>query len=134
LLFLRVSGAAEIGLAAHMLAVPDKLSAWSAERDCPCKQRRKGHVEVVTRRYAVRLRRDVSPGKIRDESRQEGPMTTAYSVSPAVSLQQLAREKAFRLRSNLALGREVLIAVALLAAIGLGLSIGSSALELIALK
>ena len=61
-------------------------------------------------------------------------MTTAYSVRPAVSLQQLAREKAFRLRSNLALGREVLIAVALLAAIGLGLSIGSSALELIALK
>ncbi|MBL6614751.1 MAG: hypothetical protein ISP45_12115 [Reyranella sp.] len=61
-------------------------------------------------------------------------MTTAYSVRPAVSLQQLAREKAFRLRSNLALGREMLIAVALLALIGLVLSIGSSALELVALK
>jgi hypothetical protein len=61
-------------------------------------------------------------------------MTTAYSVRPAVSLQQVARDKAIRLRSNLALGREALIAVALLAAIGLVLSIGSSALELIALR
>lgn len=61
-------------------------------------------------------------------------MTTEYSVKPAVSLQQLAREKAIRRRSSWALGREVLIGVALLAAIGLVLSIGFSALDLIALK
>jgi hypothetical protein len=61
-------------------------------------------------------------------------MTTECSARPALSLQQLAREKAFRRWSNLSLGREALIAVALLAAIGLVLSLGSSALDLIALK
>jgi hypothetical protein len=61
-------------------------------------------------------------------------MTTQCSVRPAVSLQQLAREKAFRRWSNLSLGREMLIAVGLLAVVGLVLSIGSSALDLIALR
>lgn len=61
-------------------------------------------------------------------------MTTQYSVTPAVLLQQLAREKAFRRWSNLSLGREMLIALGLLAVVGLILSIGSSALDLIALK
>lgn len=61
-------------------------------------------------------------------------MTTECSVRPAVSLQQLARDKASRRRSNLTLGKEMLIALALLAAIGLMLSIGSSVLELIATK
>jgi len=51
-----------------------------------------------------------------------------------MSLAQLARERAFRRWSNLSLGKEVLIAMALLAGIGLVLSIGSSALELMALQ
>jgi hypothetical protein len=49
-------------------------------------------------------------------------------------MQQLACEKALRRRSNLSLGKEMLIAVVLLAVIGLVLSIGSSALDLIALR
>ena len=61
-------------------------------------------------------------------------MTTECSAKPALSLRQLAREKAFRRWSNLSLGKEVLIAVAFLAGIGLVLSIGSSALDLMALQ
>ena len=61
-------------------------------------------------------------------------MTTECSAKPAMSLRQLARERAFRHWSNLSLGKEVLIAVALLAGIGLVLSIGSSALDLVALQ
>jgi hypothetical protein len=52
----------------------------------------------------------------------------------AVSLQQLAREKAFRRWSNLSLGREMMIAVGFLALVGLALSVGSSALDLLALR
>jgi hypothetical protein len=59
-------------------------------------------------------------------------MTTECTAKPAMSLRQLTREKAFRRWSNLSLGKEVLIAVALLAGIGLVLSIGSSALNLMA--
>lgn len=61
-------------------------------------------------------------------------MTTECTAKPAMSLRQLTREKAFRRWSNLSLGKEVLIAVALLAGIGLVLSIGSSALNLMALQ
>lgn len=61
-------------------------------------------------------------------------MTTECSTKPALSLRQLAYEKAFRRRSNLTLGKEMLVALALLAAIGLVLSVGSSALDLMALK
>jgi len=61
-------------------------------------------------------------------------MTTECSAKPAVSLRQFAREKALRRWWNLSLGREVLIAVALLAGIGLALSVGSSALDLMALR
>ena len=61
-------------------------------------------------------------------------MTTECSAKPAMLLRQLARERAFRHWSNLSLGKEVLIAVALLAGIGLVLSIGSSALDLMALQ
>lgn len=61
-------------------------------------------------------------------------MTTECAAKPAMSLRQLTREKAFRRWSNLSLGKEVLIAVALLAGIGLVLSIGSSALNLMALQ
>jgi hypothetical protein len=53
---------------------------------------------------------------------------------PAMSLRLLARKKALRRWSNLSLAKEVLIAVALLAGIGLVLSIGSSALDLVALQ
>jgi hypothetical protein len=49
-----------------------------------------------------------------------------------MSLRQLTRERAFRRWWNLSLGKEVLIAVALPAGIGLVLSIGSSALDLMA--
>jgi hypothetical protein len=61
-------------------------------------------------------------------------MTTECSAMPAASLLQLAREKASRRRSNLSLGKDMLIALALLAGIGLMLSIGTSALDLIALQ
>ena len=61
-------------------------------------------------------------------------MATECAARLAPSLQQLARERALRRWSNLSLGKEVLIAVALLAVIGLVLSIGSSALDLIALR
>ena len=61
-------------------------------------------------------------------------MTTECSAKPAMSLRQLSREKAYRRWSNLSLGKEVLIAVVLLAAIGLALSVGSSALDLLALQ
>jgi hypothetical protein len=46
-------------------------------------------------------------------------MTTECSAKPALSLRQLAREKAFRRWSNLSIGKEVLIAVALFAGLGL---------------
>jgi hypothetical protein len=61
-------------------------------------------------------------------------MTTECFTKEAMSLRQLARDRAFRRWSNLSLGKEVLIAVALLAGIGLVLSIGSSALDLMALQ
>ena len=61
-------------------------------------------------------------------------MTTECSAKPAVSLLQLAREKASRRRSNLSLAKDMLMAVALLAGVGLLLSIGSSALDLMALQ
>lgn len=61
-------------------------------------------------------------------------MTTECSAQPALSLRQLAYEKDFRRWSNLSLGKDVLIALALLVGIGLVLSIGSSALDLMALK
>ena len=61
-------------------------------------------------------------------------MTTECAARQAPSVQQLACEKALRQQSNLSLGKEVLIAVVLLAVIGLVLSIGSSALDLIALR
>lgn len=61
-------------------------------------------------------------------------MTAQCSVMSAVSLQQLAREKAFRRWSNLSLGREMMIAVGFLALVGLALSVGSSALDLLALR
>ena len=61
-------------------------------------------------------------------------MTTECSAMPAMSLRLLARKKALRRWSNLSLAKEVLIAVALLAGIGLVLSIGSSALDLVALQ
>jgi hypothetical protein len=61
-------------------------------------------------------------------------MTTECSAQPTLSLRQLAREKAVRRLSNLSLGKDVLIALALLVGIGLLLSIGSSALDLMALK
>ena len=67
-------------------------------------------------------------------SRQKGPMTTECSALPGLSLQQRARDKASRRRSNLSLGKDMLIALALLAGIGLVLSIGSTALDLFALK
>jgi hypothetical protein len=61
-------------------------------------------------------------------------MTIECAARPPPSLRQLARERALRRSSNLSLGKEMLIAVALLAIIGLVLSIGSSALDLIALR
>lgn len=61
-------------------------------------------------------------------------MATECSALPAMSLAQLADAKASRRRSNLSLGKDMLIAVALLAGIGLVLSIGSAALDLFALK
>ena len=60
-------------------------------------------------------------------------MTTECSALPARSLVQLARDKALRRRSNLSLGKDMLIALALLVCIGLVLSIGSAALNLLAL-
>jgi hypothetical protein len=60
-------------------------------------------------------------------------MTTECSALPATSLLQLARDKASRRRSNLALGKDMLIALTLLAGIGLMLSMGSAAFELLAL-
>jgi len=66
-------------------------------------------------------------------SRQKGPMTTECSALPGLSLQQLAHDKASRRRSNLSLGKDMLIALSLLAGIGLVLSIGSAALNLLAL-
>ena len=60
-------------------------------------------------------------------------MTTDCSALPNPSLLQLARDKASRRLSNLALGKDMLIALAFLAGIGLVLSIGSAALELLAL-
>ena len=60
-------------------------------------------------------------------------MTTECSALPALSLGQLARDKASRRLSNLALGKDMLIALAVLAGIGLVLSLGSSALDLLAL-
>ena len=60
-------------------------------------------------------------------------MTTECSALPAVSLLQLARDKASRRHSNLSLGKDMLIALDLLAGIGLVLSIGSAAVELLAL-
>lgn len=61
-------------------------------------------------------------------------MTTKCAAQPALSLRRLACDLAFRQRSNLSLGKDALIALALLVGIGLVLSIGSSALDLIALK
>jgi hypothetical protein len=61
-------------------------------------------------------------------------MTTKCSAQPALSLRQFVCGVAFRQRSNLSLGKDVLIALALLVGIGLVLSIGSSALDLMALK
>lgn len=61
-------------------------------------------------------------------------MTAQCSVKSALSLQQLAREKAFRRWSNLSIGREMVIAVGFLAFVGLALSVGSSALDLVALR
>lgn len=61
-------------------------------------------------------------------------MTSECAPKPAISLRQLADERVFRRWSNLSLAKEVLIAVALLAGIGLVLSIGSSALNLMALQ
>ena len=60
-------------------------------------------------------------------------MTTECSALPGLSLQQRARDKASRRRSNLSLGKDMLIALSLLAGIGLVLSIGSAALNLLAL-
>jgi hypothetical protein len=60
-------------------------------------------------------------------------MTTECSALPGLSLQQLVLDKASRRRSNLSLGKDMLIALALLAGIGLVLSIGSAALNLLAL-
>ena len=60
-------------------------------------------------------------------------MTTECSALPGLSLQQLTHDKASRRRSNLSLGKDMLIALALLAGIGLVLSIGSAALNLLAL-
>jgi hypothetical protein len=68
-----------------------------------------------------------------ETSRKKGPMTTECSALTGLSLQQLARDKASRRQSNLSLGKDMLIAVALLAGIGLVLSIGSAALNLLAL-
>ena len=56
-------------------------------------------------------------------------MTTDCSALP---LGQLARDKASRRLSNLALGKDMLIALAFLAGVGLMLIIGSAALELMA--
>ena len=66
-------------------------------------------------------------------SREEGPMTTECSALPGLSLQQLARDKASRRQSNLSLGKDMLIALAFLASIGLVLGIGSAASNLLAL-
>ena len=60
-------------------------------------------------------------------------MTTECSALRGLSLQQLALDKASRRRSNLSLGKDMLIALSLLAGIGLVLSIGSAALNLLAL-
>jgi len=60
-------------------------------------------------------------------------MTTECSALPALSLRQRAQDKASRRLSNLALGKDMLIALAVLAGIGLVLSIGSSALDLLSL-
>lgn len=60
-------------------------------------------------------------------------MTTECSTLPAMSLLQLARAKAFRRHATLSLGKDMLIALLLLAGIGLVLSIGSAALDLFAL-
>jgi hypothetical protein len=83
------------------------------------------------------IRHDVGPEKICSEvpgaARQEGLMTTECSALPALSQRQLARDKASRRLSNLALGKDMLIALAVLAGIGLVLSIGSSVLDLVAL-
>lgn len=59
-------------------------------------------------------------------------MTTECSANPTMSLGQIAHARAFRRWSNLSLGKDVLVAVALLAGIGLVMSIGSSALDLMA--
>jgi hypothetical protein len=61
-------------------------------------------------------------------------MTTECSALPAMSLGQRARDKASRRLSTLALGKDMLIALAVLAGTGLVLSLGSSALDLLALK
>lgn len=61
-------------------------------------------------------------------------MTTQCSAAPAVLSRQLASEKAFRRWSNLSLGREMLTAVGLLAVLGLLLSLGFSALDLMAVR
>jgi hypothetical protein len=58
-------------------------------------------------------------------------MTSKCAARPALSPLQLAGERDFRRWSNLSLAKEALIAVALLAGIGLVLSIGSSALNLV---
>jgi hypothetical protein len=67
----------------------------------------------------------------RAKPRQEGHMTTECSALPAMSLGQRARDKASRRLSTLALGKDMLI---VLAGTGLVLSLGSSALDLLALK
>ena len=57
-------------------------------------------------------------------------MTTESSAKPTMSLRQLAQARAFRRWSNLSLGKEVLVAMVVLAGIGLVMSFGSSALDL----
>jgi hypothetical protein len=56
-------------------------------------------------------------------------MTTQRSADPALLMQQLAHERAFRRWSNLSLGWEMLTAVGLLAVVGVLLSIGLAAVE-----
>ena len=60
-------------------------------------------------------------------------MTTECSALPGLSLQQRVHDKASRRLSNLALGKDMMIALTLLAGIGLALSIGSTALNLLSL-
>jgi hypothetical protein len=61
-------------------------------------------------------------------------MTTERSEKSAARLRQLTSNMAFRRWSNLSLAKDVLIAVALLVGLGAVLSVGSSGLDLVALR